>query len=105
MTCSLFRCGSKWGNHVYEAEEKCRQETLAAGKINKNKIESVTVEINTMAERKLTEQAMNLDRIHLDKIQLLNDKEKGKIAYVVKSEAGKWNHALRETQTRIPEIL
>ena len=90
MTCSLSGCESKWRNPVYEAEEKCQQEALAEGKIKKNKIESVTADINDMSKKKLTEQAANLVRIHLEKIQLVHDKEKQKIAYAVKSEAGKW---------------
>ena len=38
LTCALSGYESKWRNRVYEAEEKCKQEALAAGKINKNKI-------------------------------------------------------------------
>ena len=36
-----------------------------------------------MEEKKLTEQAMNLGRIHLKKVQLLHDKEREQIAYAV----------------------
>ena len=85
----------KWRNCVYKSEEKCKQETLDAGKINKNKIESVTNKINDMAEKKLTEQAPNLESIQLAKIQLLYDKDKEHIAYWVKLGSGKWKYALR----------
>ena len=84
MTCSLSGCDSKRRNCIYEVEEKCKKEALAAGKIIKNKIESVTAEINSMTEKKLTDQAMKIDRIHLGKIQLLHDKERYQIAYAVK---------------------
>ena len=74
MTCYLSGCKSKWRNCVYKAEQKCNKEALAAVESNKNKIESVTAEINTMSKKKLTEQATKLERIHWDKIQLLCDK-------------------------------
>ena len=70
MTCALSGCNSKWRNHVYEAEEKCNQEALAARKTSKDKIESLTAEINDMAENKLTDQAKKLERRHLAKNQL-----------------------------------
>ena len=74
MTCYLSGCKSKWRNRVYEAEEKCQQEALAEGKIDKNKIESVTADIIDMSEKKITEQAAKLEMTQLEKIQLLHDK-------------------------------
>ena len=74
ITCSLSGCDSKWRSRVYEVEEKCKQEALAAVKMNKNTIESVTDEINDMAEKELTEQATNIERSHFEKVQLLHDK-------------------------------
>ena len=51
-----------------------KQEAFALGKTDKNKIESVTAEINATAKKKITEQLMNLGRSHLEKIQQFNDK-------------------------------
>ena len=76
MTCSLSGCESKRRNCIYEAEEKCKKEALASGKINKNKIESVTYNIGAISEKKLIKKETNLDRRHWAKIQLSHDKEK-----------------------------
>ena len=49
----------------------------------------MNAEINAMDKKKLVEQSMKLEKSHLAKILILNDKEKEQISYAVNSESWK----------------